>query len=632
MISKKTRRTVSGIAITLAIGVAATAVAIGQQTQPTIGKTYAESKEGQRPPAPKAKEGAPNVIWILLDDVGFGAVSTFGGPVPTPTFDALADGGLRYTNFHTTGICSPTRAALLTGRNHHKVGMGAFPHDFMSAEFPGYTGRLQPKDGTVAEYLREAGYSTYALGKWHLTPDAEITDLGPFDRWPSGKGFDHFFGFLGGAEDQYKPRLVEDNHAVRPDGRHLNAQLVDKAISYVDRQASLAPDRPFFLYLAPGAGHSPHQVDQPWLDKYKGKFDAGWDVVREQILDRQKKLGVVPKDAKLPPRDPRVPAWSSLTADQKKINARFMEGYAAFVEYTDFEIGRLVDHLRKTGKLDNTAIFVVVGDNGASKEGGPNGSLYSELTPITQDNKGQVAELLSRFDDIGTARSYTNYPIGWAQTLNTPFRQWKADANSEGGTRNPLIAYWPKGLPKGEVRNQYGHVIDLLPTTLEITGAKLPEAVRGVKQEPVQGASLASSFTDAKASARTTQYSYIFGSGGIVKDGWKASFNYRPDYLDIFQTYPVPTQIANNAGKEKWELFNLNADFNERTDLAKSNPAKLKELQDAFDVEAKSNGVYPLLNWSDVALKAREAFARGIARTPVVPETPRPAPAAGSGQ
>lgn len=631
MVIKNVRKLASRIAIATSLGLVVTAVAIGQQQQPTIGKTYAESREGQKPPVPKAKEGAPNVIWILLDDVGFGAVSAFGGPVPTPTFDALADGGLRYTNFHTTGICSPTRAALLTGRNHHKVGMGAFPHDFMSAEFPGYTGRLQPKDGTVAEYLREAGYSTYALGKWHLTPDAEITDLGPFDRWPSGKGFDHFLGFLGGAEDQYKPRLVEDTNSVKPDGRHLNAQLTDKAISYIDRQAKIAPDRPFFLYLAPGAGHSPHQVDQPWLDKYKGKFDAGWDVVREQILARQKKLGVVPQDAKLPPRDPRVPAWNSLSADQKKINARFMEGYAAFVEYTDYEIGRLVDHLRKTGKLENTAIFVVVGDNGASKEGGPNGSLYSELTPLTKDDKGQVAELLSRFDDIGTARSYTNYPIGWAQTLNTPFRQWKADANSEGGTRNPLIAYWPKGLPKGEVRGQYGHVIDLLPTTLEITGAKLPETLRGVKQEPIQGTSLGYSFKDKNAASRhTTQYSLIFGSGGIVKDGWKASFNYRPDYLDIFQTFPVPTKLENNAGKEKWELFNLNADFNERTDLAKSNPAKLKELQAAFDAEAQANGLYPILNWSDVATKAREAFASGAIRTPVVPETPRPA--SGSGQ
>lgn len=587
-----------------------------------IGKTYAESSEAAKPPQVKPREGAPNIIWILLDDVGFGASSAFGGPIPTPTFEKLANAGLRYTNFHTTGVCSPTRAALLTGRNHHKVGMGMFPHDILSAEFPGYTGRLQPKDGTVAEYLRAAGYSTYALGKWHLTPDAELTDLGPFDRWPSGKGFDHFFGFLGGAEDQYKPRLVEDNTNVAPDGRHLNAQLADKAISYIDRQRQIAPGKPFFLYFATGAAHSPHQVDQPWLDKYKGRFDAGWDVVRQQTLERQKNLGIIPADARLLPRDPRVPAWSSLNAGQKKVYSRFAEGYGAFLEYTDWEIGRIVAHLESTKQLENTAIFVIIGDNGASKEGGANGTLVSELHPPTKDDKGQVADLLARIDDIGTARTYTNYPIGWAQTFNTPFRQWKADANAEGGTRNPLIAYWPKGLPKGEIRGQYGHVIDLLPTALEITGSRAPQEVRGVRQEPIQGTSLTYSFADANAPTRhTSQYHFLFGAGGVVKDGWKASFGYRPDYVDVFATYPPPRVIPNNAGKEVWELYDLNSDFNESVDLAKKNPQKLKELQALFAQEAQANDAYPLINWSDVNVKVKALLEKGTA-IPAIPSHP----------
>ena len=496
--------------------------------------------------------------------------------------------------------------------------MGLFPHDILSAEFPGYNGRLQPKDGTIAEYLRAGGYSTYALGKWHLTPDAEITDLGPFDRWPSGKGFDHFFGFLGGAEDQYKTRLVEDNQSVKPDGRHLNAQLVDKAISYIDRQEKIAPDRPFFLYLAPGAGHSPHQVDQPWLDKFKGKYDAGWDVFREQIFARQKKLGLIPANAVLPERDERVPAWNSLTPDQKRIYARFMEGYAAFLSYTDWEIGRLVAHLKATKEFDNTAIFVIIGDNGGSKEGGPNGSLRPEFSGVKPDQE-QLKELVARIDEIGTAKTYSNYPIGWAQATNTPFRKWKSDASTEGGTRNPLIVSWPKALKPG-VRTQYGHVIDLLPTTLEITGAPASVDVRGTKQTDIQGTSLAYSFKNAKAATRhTEQYYAILGNAAIVKDGWKASFTYRPDFGDLFSTYPAPANPENNGANRVWELYNLNADFNERINLADKNPARLKELQAEFEKTAEANNIYPFLNWTDTYNRARALAARGGA-TPAIPD------------
>jgi arylsulfatase len=415
---------------------------------------------------------------------------------------------------------------------------------------------------------------------------------------------------------------VEDNRNVEPDGRHLNAQLVDKAISYVDQQQKLAPGKPFFLYLATGAAHSPHQVDRPWLDKYKGRFDAGWDVVREQTFQRQKQLGVISASTQMLPRDPRVPAWSSLTADQRKVYARFAEGYAAFLEYTDFEIGRLVSHLRETDQLDNTAIFVIIGDNGASKEGGANGSVVSELHPQTKDDRGQIADLLARIDDIGTSRTYTNYPIGWAQTFNTPFRQWKADANAEGGTRNPLIVRWPGHLPSGESRSQYGHVIDLLPTALEISGASFPNELRGVEQSPLQGTSLAYSFADAAAPTRhIQQYYFLFGSGGVVKDGWKATFGYRPDYVDLFQTYPAPANPPNNAGKEVWQLYNLNTDCNERVDLAKQNPAKLHELKNLFAAEAQANHAYPLINWTDVSVKIHAQLG-GNGATPAIPAGP----------
>ena len=301
--------------------------------------------------------------------MGYGASSAFGGVINTPTFDALANNGLRYTNFHTAGICSPTRSALLTGRNHHAVGMGLFPHFILSGDYPGYNGHLLPTSGTIAEVLRENGYNTYHVGQWHLTPDEEATDLGPFDRWPSGKGFDHNFSFLGGATDQYKPDLVEDNQHVKPDGRHLNAQLTDKAISYLTRQRTIAPDKPFFLYYTPGATHAPHQVDKVWSDKYKGKFDAGWDSFREQVFANQKKLGILPANAVLPDRNSLIKAWKDLSPEEQKVNARFMEVYAGFLEYTDYEIGRLVNHLKENGQFDNTAIFVIIGDNGGSKEG-----------------------------------------------------------------------------------------------------------------------------------------------------------------------------------------------------------------------------------------------------------------------
>ncbi|WP_176399690.1 arylsulfatase [Novosphingobium sp. B 225] len=576
--------------------------ASGQTGGAVVGKTYAQSREGQKPQIPSAK-GAPNVIWILLDDVGFGASSAFGGQIQTPTFEYLANRGLRYTNFHTTGVCSPSRAALLTGRNHHNVGMGLLPQSLMAAEFPGYTGRLQPKDGTIAEYLRQRGYGTYMVGKWHLVPGDEATDLGPFDRWPTGKGFDHWIGFMGGATDQYKPDLVEDIQQVKPDGRHLNTVLADKAIFYIDRQRKLAPDKPFFLYYSTGAAHSPVQVDREWIDKYKGSFDQGWDVYRERTFARQKQLGVIPANAKLPPRSMRVPAWNSLSADRRKVYARHMEAYAGFLEQTDFEIGRVVSHLKEAGQLDNTVIFLVIGDNGGDIGGGANGEVANHFPrQITEDDEAQVAEALRNYDKIGTGAAFSNYPMGWSQATNTPFRDWKTEANSEGGTRNPLIVFWPQGLTaKGEIRNQYSYLTDILPTTLELTGTAPPATVKGVEQSPLQGVSLTYSFTAPAAPSRhSTQYYYLFGTGAIYHDGWKASFGYRPDFVDLFWACPSPQSPPNLAGKQAWELYNQNDDPTETVDLARKYPAKLAQMQTLFAAQAEVNHVYPLINWSDL--------------------------------
>jgi arylsulfatase A-like enzyme len=581
-----------------------TAASVSAQSRnPVIGKTFAESRPGTAPMPPDAK-GAPNVIWILIDDVGFGASSAFGGPAQTPVIEKLANSGLRYTNFHTTGVCSPSRAAMLTGRNHHKVGMGLLPQKLMAAEFPGYTGRLDPtKDGTIAHYLHQRGYGTYFLGKSHLTPDDESTDLGPFDRWPSGLGFDHALGFHWGETDQYKPDLFEDNQHVQPDGRHLNTILADKAISYVDRQVKLAPDKPFFMFFSTGATHSPHQVDREWIDKYKGKFDEGWDVVREKTFARQRELGVISANTKLPPRSPRVPAWDSLSTDQRKVYARFMEAYAGYFEQTDYEIGRFLSYLEGQGMLENTAIFVVLGDNGADIGGGPNGEIEHVFpNELTNDNDAQMVRLVQDFEKIGTGEVMSSYPMGWSQAMNTPYRDWKTQANAEGGTRTGMVVNWPRGITKkGEVRTQYTYLTDLLPTTLEIAGATVPDSIKNVRQTPIQGTSLVYSFENASAPEQhTTQYYFLYGGGGIYHNGWKASFGYRPDFIDLFGIYPSPQSAANNAGKEIWELYNVVEDPTELNDLAKSNLAKLKELKELFDSEARANQVYPLINWSDL--------------------------------
>lgn len=576
-----------------------------QPYQGVVGKTLADSREWWPQPV-KAPAGAPNVVWIVLDDVGYGASGTFGGLIRTPTFDSLANNGLKYINFHTAGICAPTRAALLTGRNHHYVHEGGFSHTAMSAGFPGYDGRIPSKDGTIAEILRDNGYNTFAVGKYGLTPDEEATDAGPFDHWPSGKGFEHYFGFLGSEDDNYTTNLIEDNTHIKPDGRHFSEQLTDKAISYIAKQKAAAPNKPFFLYYAPGATHAPHQVDTSWSNQYKGRFDEGWDVFRQTVFNNQKRLGVIPANAVLPERNPKIPAWNALTPEQKKLYARFFEVYAGYLTYTDYQVSRVINYLKQINQLDNTLVLVVVGDNGASKEGTQYGVIrgHSTTFSLSGTTSKQYLQLNENgIEQIGTPQSWVNYPIGWAQAANTPFKYWKMDANSEGGTRNPLIVFYPKGIKdKGGIRTQYGHVIDLLPTTLEFTGIKAPEYIREIKQDSIQGTSLVYSFNDATAPSRhNEQYYYIFGSRSIYKDGWKAETAHHPDIFD--ENHFADEQkdsIKTDYSKDVWELYNLDEDPTERIDLAKKYPEKLKALQDLFDANATKYNIYPFIDWDDV--------------------------------
>ncbi len=570
-----------------------------QSAQPylgVVGRTLTESKEWWPEPA-KAPKDAPNVVWILIDDVGYGASGTFGGLIDTPTFDALANNGLRYTNFHTTAICAPTRSALLTGRNSASVHVSGFSHTVMSAGFPGWDGRVPATAGTIAEILRDNGYNSFAVGKYGVTPDEEATDAGPFDHWPTGKGFDHFFGFLGSQTDQYRPDLVEDQAHVKPDGRHLSDQITDKAIFYIDRQERVAPGKPFFLYYAPGATHAPHQVDKYWSDQYKGRFDEGWDVYREKVFERQKKLGVIPANAVLPDRNSNIKAWELLSPEEKKLYARFMEVYAGYLTYTDFEIGRLVNHLKEIGQLDNTLIFISIGDNGASKEGTLNGTIDQSLLVKPVSEQKNIEYNLNKIGEIGTPSSTNgNYPLGWAQAADTPFKYWKQDANSEGGTHNPLIVFWPRGIKeKGGIRTQYSHVIDVLPTTLDLIGIKAPEEIRGTKQQPIEGFSFADSINDANAPwHHTEQYYYIFGARSIYKDGWKAELAYPSSFIT---GNAASTQTFD---ENAWELYNLKDDPTERIDLASKYPEKLAELKAEFEAQAKGHNLYPLITWDDV--------------------------------
>ena len=472
----------------------------------------------------RAPHGAPNVLLILLDDVGFGASSAFGGPCQTPVLEALAKRGLRYTQFHTTALCSPTRAALITGRNHHAVHSAAITE--AATGFPGYDSVMQKDTATVAEVLKLNAWSTAWFGKNHNVPDWQTSQAGPFDLWPTGLGFEHFFGFIGGDTHQWRPAAIEGTKPVEPylenPDYHFDDDLADRAVKWIRTQKAVAPEKPFFLYYAPGATHAPHHPRKEWVKKYAGKFDAGWDAIRAETLARQKKLGIVPADTKLVPLAPGIPAWSSLTADQKKVYARMMEVYAGFLEQTDHNAGRVIDAIQAAGELDNTLVLYIVGDNGASAEGSPQG-LLNEMT-FFNGVKEDLATVLERVDDIGSWQTYNHYPIGWAHAMCAPLKWTKQIASHYGGTRNGLVVSWPKGIADfGGVRTQWHHVIDIVPTIYEACGVTPPEVVNGIGQKSIDGVSMAYSFADAAApSRRTTQYFEMIGNRAIYHDGWVA--------------------------------------------------------------------------------------------------------------
>jgi len=541
-------------------------------------------------PVLKAPAGAPNVVVVLLDDVGFGAASTFGGPADTPTLDALAQAGLRYNRFHTTAICSPTRASLLTGRDSHAANVGAVLNSANS--YPGYQGVLKKETATVAEVLRENGYSTAAFGKWHLAPAWETSPSGPFDRWPTGVGFEIFYGFLGGETDQFGPTLYEGTEPVlRPagDGYHLTEDLVDQAIRWMHVQHSMTPDKPFFMYFATGATHAPLQVPRQWIDRYKGRFHQGWDVLREETFARQKKLGVIPADAKLTPRPAELPAWDSLSHDEQIVAERLMETYAGFLVHTDIQIGRLVQSLKDSGQYDNTLFIYIVGDNGSSAEGGLQGSI--NYMGALQGLREPLEIQLKRLEDIGGPDTYPQYNASWAWALTTPFQWVKQVASHLGGTRNPMVVTWPERITDlGGLRSQFSHVNDITPTILDATGLQMPTYVNGAKQKPMDGSSLLPSFLDPNAPEhKHTQLFEVHGHRAIYHDGWMASARHdRLPWTVGLRMGPTPFE------DDEWELYNLDEDFSQANNLARVMPEKLQEMRGRFQREAQRLGILPL--------------------------------------
>ncbi len=553
----------------------------------SVGRTITDSDPPEFPQPVRPPKGAPNIVYILIDDAGYGQFGTFGGQIPTPALDRVAADGLKYTRFHTTALCSPTRAALLTGRNHHVAGTGVITE--AATGYDGYTGIIAKNVGTIAEVLRQYGYATSWFGKNHNTPDWETSQVGPFDRWPSGLGFDYFYGFMGGDMDQWQPTLYE-NHQLVPRSTDpnyiLTTDLVDKAIAWLRRTRSIDAEKPYFLYMSTGATHAPHQVRSKYISKYKGQFDAGWDVYREQTFERQQKLGVVPRNAKLTPRPAELPAWNSLSADQKKLFSRMMEVFAAFTAETDFEMGRLLEVVRSLPDADNTLIFYQVGDNGASAEGGLVGLLNENS--FFNGVPEELADNLKHIDEIGGPKHFNHFPAGWAWAMNTPFQWTKQIASHLGGVRNPLAVSWPAKIKdKGTVRSQFHHVIDIAPTIYEAVGVPFPDVLNGVSQKPLDGVSMVYSFGDASAAGRRrSQYFEMLLNRGIYHDGWWAGSRTAIPWES--GTAPVDPDTAT------WELYNLEEDFTQANDLAAKNPAKLRELQDLWWAQAAQNAVLPL--------------------------------------
>lgn len=555
-----------------------------------VRKTYKELdvRNATAPPRfdVKAPAGAPNVLIVLIDDMGFGVSEAFGGPVATPHMDKLADNGIRYNRFNTTALCSPTRVALLTGYNHHSNNMGCITE--AATTFPGNTG-VRPQTITpMAEVLRQNGYNTAAFGKYHETPPWEISNSGPQDRWPTRSGFEKFYGFIGGETNQWAPLIYDGVTLVEtpsdPD-YHFTTDMTNQAISWVRYQQALTPDKPFFMYFAPGATHAPHHVPKAWVDKYKGKFDQGWDKVREQTLARQIKMGIVSPNTKLAPKPQDIKDWDQLSADEKKLFTRQMEVYAGFAEQTDYEVGRLISTIEELGVMDNTVIIFIAGDNGASAEGQMNG-MYSEMTYFNGIAE-TVPDMLKHYDDWGGPSTYPHFSAGWAVAMDAPFSYTKQVASDFGGTRNGMIIQWPAGIKaKGEIRSQFGHVIDIAPTVYEVARIPAPTTVNGIKQDSIEGTSLAYTFSSASAPERhTIQYFEMFGNRAIYQDGWYARTIHRPAWRQ---------KPFNTLQEDKWELYNTNEDFSLSTDLSARNPEKLKSMQGLFMAEAEKYHVLPL--------------------------------------
>jgi arylsulfatase A-like enzyme len=545
------------------------------------------------PTTPPFRAGSPNVVVIVLDDLGFAQLGCYGSDLDTPSFDSLAATGVRFTNFHTTAVCSPTRACLLTGRNHHRVGMGMLPD--IPINFPGYTGEFPTGAGTLAQVLRAEGYATYAIGKWHLVPrDQRAT--GPYHMWPLQQGFERYYGFLNGETNQWTPNLVRDNDHIEPpatpeEGYHLEADLVDQAIARLRELRLAQPRRPFFLWYASGAPHAPHQAPPEWIERYRGRFDSGWDAWRAETLERQKRLGIVAADVQLPPLPSWVEPWDRIDPERRRLYARMMEVFAGFVSHLDHHIGRLLEHLERTGERDNT-IVCLVSDNGASAEGGPNGT-WNQLRHYISDEPDDLDEEYARADDLGGHRSSGHYPWGWALAGNTPFQLWKR-YTFEGGMRDPFIVSWPEGLgaQSGTVRPHYGHAIDLLPTLLSLLGIDAPTELGCVAQMSLDGISLAPVLADPSAAeVRTSQYYECWGSRAIYRDGWKAVTNH------VNQLTKAERDALTGSHRfedDQWLLFDTRTDPTEQVDLAAQHPERLAELVALWHEEAERNQVFPL--------------------------------------
>ncbi len=597
---QKTFGLVLGAACAATAGAPLGGVAAAQEVLPIppapfkgqIGLSVKESKP-DFPQSVQAQRGAPNVVLILLDDVGYGASSTFGGPCETPTLDRLAKNGLRYTHFHTTSISSPTRAALLTGRNHHSVHTGNIME--FATGFPGYDSLMGKDTATIAETLRQKGWNTAWFGKNHNVPDWQNSQAGPFDLWPTGLGFEKFYGFIGAETSQWRPAVFDGTKPIEPylgnPDYNFDYDIADQAIEWVRNQKAVAPDKPFFLYYAPGATHSPHQPKKEWIARYKGKFDQGWDKVREETLARQKKLGIVPANTKLTERSQGIPAWDSLNAEQKKLYAYMMEVYAGYLSQTDYNAGRVLDAIEQMGEMDNTLVIYICGDNGASGEGMLQGSLneMAMMNMIMEDYR----DVLKHREDLGTWKTHNHYPVGWAHAMDAPFQWVKAMPSHYGGTANGMVISWPTHIKDaGGIRAQWHHVIDIVPTILEVTGQPQPVSVNGVAQKPIEGVSMAYTFDHPDApSTRHTQYFEVFGNRAIYHDGWVACTT--PPYGGVWvdQTKIVHVDVINGY---KWELYHVADDFSEAVNVADKHPDKLHELQLLFYAEAAKYNVLPL--------------------------------------